>query len=151
MALELINSYMLSLEINRTLMHIKKNWTIFFLILLCIQSISCGYPETPMRQLRGPNDKVELVFFYKKGTTYEAKRFFEDNIVHKPNLDGKGHALQEGVTGLFSIRNSDFEGFAIEFSPQASEERQKLKKAIEQSPIVYKVYEDVVPNQIKDL
>ena len=53
---------------------------------------------------------------------------------------------------LLSIRNSDFEDYAINFSKDATpEQRKRLKKAIEVSPIVYRVYEDIVPNEIKDL
>ena len=115
---------------------------------VCFQSTSCGYPETPMVRLKGPNDKVELVFFYKKGTSYEEKQSFENNILHTPSP--KGYALQEGVSGQFAVRNSDYEGYAIEFYPSATpEQREQLKKAIESSPIVYKVFENVVPNEIK--
>jgi hypothetical protein len=152
MSLELITSYILWLEVNRNQMQSKIIWTTLFLISLCLQLLSCGYPETPMEKLGGPNDKVELVFFYKKTASYEEKQFFENNILHENRQDGKGYYSREGVSGEFFVRNSDFEGYAIEFSTKATlQQRQNLKKAIEQSPIVYKVYEDVVPNQIKDL
>jgi hypothetical protein len=120
--------------------------TAFFLLT------SCGYPETPMVKLKGPDDKVELVFFYKKGVSYEEKQGFENNILHKSDPNGKGYASQEGVSGEFFVRHSDYEGYAVEFYPNAtSEQRNKLKKALESSPIVYKVFENVIPNQIQDL
>jgi hypothetical protein len=85
-----------------------------------------------MVRLKGPNDKVELVFFYKKGTSYEEKQFFENNILHKPDPDGKGYDLQQGVSGEFFVRNSDYEGYAIEFYPNVTpEQREQLKKVIE--------------------
>ena len=124
----------------------------FIIAGLSLLISSCGYPETPMVKLKGPNDKVELVFFYKKGMSYEEKQFFENNILHKPDPDGKGYNLQQGVAGEFLVRTSDYEGYAIEFYPNTSlEQCEQLKKAIELSPVVYKVYENVVPNEIKDL
>lgn len=121
-------------------------------VATCFQLTSCGYPETPMVKLKQPNDRVELLFFYKKGTSYEEKQFFENNILHKTDPNGRGYYSQEGVSGEFFVRNSDYEGHAIEFYPNAlPEQRDKLKKAIESSPIVYKVFENVVPNQIQDL
>ncbi|MGB7070788.1 MAG: hypothetical protein WBD22_14940 [Pyrinomonadaceae bacterium] len=122
------------------------------IVVATFQLNSCGYPETPMIRLRGPNDRMELVFFYKKDTGYDEREFFEHNILHIPDADGKGYDLQEGVSGEFSVRNADYEGHAIEFYPNARpEQREKLKQAIKESPIVYRVYENVVPNEIKDL
>jgi hypothetical protein len=117
---------------------------------IVFQQLSCGYPETPMVKLKGPEDRNDLVFFYKKDTSYEQKELFQNTVIHKPHPEGKGYYLQDGVIDLLSIRNSDFEGYAINFSKDATpEQRERLKKAIESSPIIYKVYENVVPNEIK--
>lgn len=123
------------------------------LTIICgilFQQISCGYPETPMIKLKGPEDRNDLVFFYRKDATYEQKEHFQNTVTHKPHPEGKGYYLQDGVIDLFIVRNSDFEGYAINFSKNATpEQREKLKRAIESSPIVYKVFENVVPNEIK--
>ena len=105
-----------------------------------------------MYVLKGPNDPTDLVFFYKKDATYEQKELFQNTVIHKPHPEGRGFDLQDGVIDLFIVRNSSYEGYGINFSKNATpEQREKLKKAIEGSPIVYKVYENVVPNKIKDL
>jgi hypothetical protein len=116
---------------------------------LLFQQLSCGYPETPIIRLKGPGDENDLVFFYRRDATYEQKELFQNTVIHKldPN---RGYRLQDGVIDLFLVRNSDYEGYAINFSKDATlEQREQLKRAIESSPIVYKVFENVVPNEIK--
>jgi hypothetical protein len=146
---------MLSSEVSLKLEGVMKTFLIFPMILLVslFYSSSCNYrKDDPIVKWKGPNDKVELVFFYKKSASYEEKQFFENNILHKPHPQGKGYDLQEGVSGEFFVRNSGYEGHAIEFYLNATpEQRERLKTAIESSPIVYRVYENVVPNQIQDL
>jgi len=102
-----------------------------------------------MIRLKGPGDENDLVFFYRRDATYEQKELFQNTVIHKldPN---RGYRLQDGVIDLFLVRNSDYEGYAINFSKDATlEQREQLKRAIESSPIVYKVFENVVPNEIK--
>lgn len=122
-----------------------------FIVAMFLQ-ISCGYQDTPMIELKGPDDVNDLVLFYKKDATYEQKEFFQNNVIHKPHPEGLGYELQDGVIDLFSIRADDYEGYAINFASKAGAERRAtLKKAIESSPVVFRVYENVVPNQISDL
>ena len=123
------------------------------ILLLFFQTSSCSHRnDDPIVKWKGPNDRVELVFFYKKEVSYEEKQAFENNVLHKAHPSGKGYDSQEGVAGEFSVRNSNYEGYAIEFYPNATgEQREKLKKAIKESPIVYRVYENVVPNEINAL
>ena len=45
-----------------------------------------------------------------------------------------------------------FEGEAINFQPDATdEEKAFVKKRVSDSPFVYKIYENVIPNEITDL
>jgi hypothetical protein len=124
-----------------------------FVMSFFLQTSSCNQREnSPIIKSKGPSDKVELVFFYKKSASYEEIQFFENDILHKPRPDGRGNDSQAGVLGEFFVRNSDYEGHAVEFYPNATpEQRENLKNVIKESPVVYKVYENVVPNEINDL
>ena len=43
-------------------------------------------------------------------------------------------------------------GEALNFQPDATEEQKAfVKKRVSDSPLIYKVYENVVPNRIRDL
>lgn len=123
------------------------------LSILWLQVTSCNkQSQSPMIRMKGSGDKMELVFFYKKNTSYEEKKFFHDNILNLPDQSGKGYSFPDGVSAQTFVRISDYEGYAIEFySNVPAEQRQRLKKTIEEYPIIYRVYENVVPNEIKDL
>jgi hypothetical protein len=100
----------------------------------------------------GPDKFTSLVVFFKKEATREQiETFYKDVIsAYRPNL--KGYDLPDGVALRYLIRNGDYEGVGITFSTDATpEQREQLKKAVKESPIVYRVYENVVPNEIKDL
>lgn len=69
-----------------------------------------------------------------------------------PRPDLGGHDLPDGVAVQYLVRNADYEGVGITFSTDATlEQREQLKKAIGSSPIVYKVFENIVPDEITDL
>jgi hypothetical protein len=127
--------------------------SIIIIIVLCFfQGNSCHTSEDTWKTISGPGDPHSVVFFFKKGTTYEQRESFDKSVISYPDPEGKGFYLQEGISSTLYIRNSGYEGFAIQFSPQATpEQRERLKKNIRESSIVYKVYENVVPSEIKDL
>ncbi len=128
------------------------NLLIFF-IVPCFQLTSCGYPETPMAKLKGMNDANDVVFIYKKGITYEQKEDFQNNVIYKSRADGRGrdHA-PEVIDVMLGRIMGDYEGGVVNFSESATtEQRETLKRAIKESSIVYKVYENAVPDEIKDL
>ena len=115
----------------------------FSIILLCLQTNSCNHQTNDKWVSFGPNKLTSLVIFFKKKTTNnEVEDFLRDVVpVEKYNL-----AL------IFRLSNSGYDGVEISFSTDtSSEQREQLKKAIKESPIVYKVYENAVPSEIKDL
>ena len=95
----------------------------------------------------------ELVFFFKKGTTSDEIFQFGRTVTGIPNPNNNtGFADLPGImTGVRIIVNG-FEGESINFQPDATEEQKAfVKKRVVESPLIYKVYENVVPNEIKDL
>ena len=119
---------------------------------LCLQTASCNRADEKWVKVSGPNDPASVVLFFKKDTTYEQREAFDKTILSYPHPEGKGYYLQPGIASTLYVRNSDYEGYAIQFSTDAtSEQRERLKRSIRESPIVYKVYENVIPSQIRDL
>lgn len=124
------------------------------LLSFIFQTPSCHQKEDDsMIKWKGMNDVNDIVFLYKKGVTYEQKEMFQNKVLSKERPDGRGQDNPDGVIDLMLGRViGDYDGGTINFSKNATlEQREKLKKAIESSPIVYKVYENVVPNEIKGL
>ena len=122
------------------------------LLVLSFVLVSCGYPDTPMTKLKGPNDQVELLFFFKRETTTKQMELFLNQTLSRPHADKPGHALPDGVSGTFLVRNEGFVGYAIEFYQEASQEqRADVKRTLESSGVVLRVYEDVVPSQLRNI
>lgn len=96
-----------------------------------------------------PDQKSDIVIFFKKGTKNEEINYFLDNVAGRQRPDGRGTEFLNGMQSQFQIRNQDYEGFAIELRDNATkEERENILKAVNSSPLVYKVFENVVPNEI---
>lgn len=116
-----------------------------------LQSTSCIQREDDsMVKWKGMDDAHDLVFLYKKGTTYEQKQQFHNEVLSKERGDGRGRDHPDGVVDVISgTIVDDYEGGIVNFSKDASSsQRETLKKAIRESPIVHKVYENAVPNKI---
>jgi hypothetical protein len=100
-----------------------------------------------------PDVGGNLVFFFKKGTTSDEIFQFGRTVTGIPNPNNNtGFSDLPGIMTGVRIIVSGFEGESINFKPNATEEQKAfIKRRISESPLIYKVYENVVPNLIKDL
>lgn len=98
-----------------------------------------------------PNFEWDLVFFFKKDTTSNEIMEFERTVTSIPH--GKtGYADLPGIMSGVAIRLNGFDGEALQFKPNASDEEKAIvKKRVSESPLVYKIYEHVTPVRITDL
>ena len=129
---------------------------IIFLVipLFGLQVNSCNTDKNSDNKMIhfGPDKFTSLVIFFKKDATRQQIETFYNDVISVRRPDLKGYDLPDGVALRYLIKNGDYEGVGITFSTDATpEQREKLKKAIRESPIVYKVYENVVPSEIKNL
>jgi hypothetical protein len=96
----------------------------------------------------GPNKTTHLVVFFKKDASYEQIEDFNKNVLSKPHPQGNGYYMKDGIAFLFRLHEGSYEGVGINFSTDATpEQREQLKKTIQESPIIYKVYENAVPSE----
>ena len=96
-----------------------------------------------------PDQKVDILFYFKKDTKNDDVNYFLNNVISTPREDGRGYSSMEGTQAMFLVRTQDFEGYAIKlFESAKPEERENILKAINSSPSIYKVFENVVPNEI---
>ncbi|MEQ1607089.1 MAG: hypothetical protein ABL999_19665 [Pyrinomonadaceae bacterium] len=115
---------------------------------------SCGAQQDDQLNQMGPNVQAGLVFFFKKGTGWkEILEFHRTTIgIPDPRPNSSGHSLLPGMMSIVKIDLDGFEGEAINFQPDASdEEKAFVKKRVLDSLLVYKIYENVVPSEITDL
>lgn len=121
----------------------------FFFSFALAQTQSCS-KQGEVKEIFNVESKVELLFFFTKDSSRNDRDYFYENIFMK-NSD-RGYYPRDGVQAVFGIDRNGYEGFGVKFRPDATkEQRENIKKILTESPVVYKVYENVVPNEIKDL
>lgn len=120
------------------------------IVYLALAQISACKQQSEVTEIFDVSKKVELVFFFHKDSSLKQQEYFHENILMEKRE--RGYWTREGVQAVFGLNIGGFEGRGIKFLPNAtSEQRDDIKKRIKDSPIVYKVYENVVPNEINDL
>ena len=93
-----------------------------------------------------PDLKVPIVVYFKRGATNDEINYFANNVIGHWRPDGRGNDLLKGIQGIFQVRNQDYQGFALDRIDE--NERENILKAISSSSLIYKVFENVVPNEI---
>lgn len=122
---------------------------VLFFSFAFAQSQSCD-KQGEVKEIFNVDNKVELLFFFTKDSSRKERDYFYENIFMR-NSD-RGYYPRSGVQAVFGIDRNGYEGFGVKFRPDATEEqRENIKKILTDSPLVFKVYENVVPNEIKDL
>ena len=94
-----------------------------------------------------PDQKVDIVFYFNKDTSNNQINHFLNYEIGYPDSEGKGFHSMEGIQSDLSVRNQGYEGYALELRASATdEERQNILKVIRSSPLIFRVFENVVPN-----
>ena len=115
------------------------------------QACSRDNEDNGIREIFGPDSKVELVFFFKKNTSHESRKNFFENILNQPHPGG-GYWPRDGIKATFGVDRNGYEGFGFTFLDDATEkQRKEIKQLLQESPLVHKVYENIAPNEINDL
>lgn len=94
-----------------------------------------------------------LVILFKKQTSAEQIEQFNLEVLNKPHPEGKGHYLADGLC-LFTRPPSiqGYEDVEVRFCKSATEEQQaQLKAKVLSSPLVYKVFDDIRPSEVKSV
>lgn len=94
----------------------------------------------------GPDQNVPIVFYFKKGTSNSEVNYFLDNVIGYQRTDRRGTEFLKGIGGRFLVRAQDYEGYALDRLDE--NERGNILKAINSSPLIYKVFENVIPKEI---
>lgn len=120
------------------------------ILTLVLVVTSCSpAPEDKMVPLL-PNGVASLVIIYKEKTTNDQINYFLNNVLTDPKSEG--HGLLPSISLRASEKIHGYDATVIAYRAQATQEqRDEVKRAAVGSPIVYKVLENVVPSQIKQI
>lgn len=100
----------------------------------------------------GPDVKASLVIYFKKGVGDDEIDHFVKTVLSKPDRHGRGYYSRDGVRDVLIVYPpvQDHEGYAVTFFPDATQaQREELKAAVQASPIVYKLLENIAPAEVK--
>jgi hypothetical protein len=120
------------------------------LCFILSQTSACYQKQGEINEFFNVSKNVELVFFFKKDSSYEERRYFYENTLMKKTETG--YTTRDGVDTVFGIDKNGYKGNGIKFSPTVTKEQtDDIKSRLKESPLIYKIFENVVPNEIKDL
>jgi hypothetical protein len=109
--------------------------------------------DAEMRKI-GPGEWHSLVVYFKTDITDEQASSFKQNVLSRPRSDGRGEEFKDGIglyIGLQPNQAHGHRGFAITFHKKITEEQRSLIiDSIRSNESVYKVFENIAPNDIKE-
>jgi hypothetical protein len=125
---------------------------ILILTVLSFGSLNnCRAQEDRVNKM-GPDTHADVVVFFKKDTDWKQILEFHRTVIGEPAEKGTGYNILSGIMTVTRVMIAGYEGEAINFQPDATEEqRAYVKKRITESPLVFRVYENVIPDRITDL
>jgi len=122
-------------------------------LLLCIAMVSatCSCDREAEMIPIGPDVKYSLVIFFKVDATRDQIEHFWNEVLSYPKQGG--HWPRPGVGDILRLSAvQGHEAVAVSYKSNATEtDREDIKSRIRSSPIVYKVMQDVIPDNVKKL
>jgi hypothetical protein len=126
----------------------------FIGMALTVLQAGCWEPSSNNDEIirRGPDQRSSVAFFFHKGISTAEQTQFMDEVLSVSLPDGRGRWPLPGMKSTFGLRIDGYDGFAINFLKDSTEE-QKLEviRRLEESPLVYRIYRNAIPNEINDL
>jgi hypothetical protein len=112
---------------------------------------SCGTRQSSEIQPIGPDVGYDLVIYFKDGTTRDQIEEFWETVL--ATRGETGHDLSPGIRSVLRVAPvQGHEAVAVSFSSNATPtERQDVKNRVTNSPIVYRVMENVKPDDVKKI
>lgn len=98
----------------------------------------------------GPDVKADLVVFFKTNTTADQMYTFVNETIG--DRTEHGYKSLPGMRSTLLVSVDGHQGYAITFFPEATEaQRRYVRSRIAASSLVFKVMENVAPDEIKTL
>lgn len=113
--------------------------------------VGCSNPEQESNVMikMGPGQPADVVYLFKEGTTWEQILDFQRTVTGIPDENGTGYAALPGEMSGVAVRVRGHDAEAIRFKPNATiEEKTLYKGRLAASPLIYAVYENVIPSRI---
>lgn len=99
----------------------------------------------------GPEVKAGLVIVFNAGTTDQQVNEFWRTVLEVPDQSARGYRFRDGI--LSTLKVPPIEGhqaLTVQFHDDATQaQKEEIKKRIKDSPLVFRVFEDIAPTEVK--
>lgn len=118
-------------------------------------AISCSEPAPQSVEMVkiGPDASAAIVVYFMQGTSEEQIARFDAEVISTLRPDGRGEMFRNGIGGylrLLPFQAQGHDAIAITFHNNATEEqRRSVKESMKSNEIVYKLFENIAPKDIK--
>ncbi len=126
-------------------------------VLICVSlfyliSLSACSLYAPRVQI-GDEIPVDLLIYFQTDTTEEEIKLFYEELLDVPHPSGRGVNLLPEVQEVFNIISvENHAAIGLNFNPSTSQTvRDQIRGRIESHPEVYRVLENMAPNQVTTL
>ena len=123
------------------------------IVLAGLMSTGCSWFRKDEMVRFGPDVQANLVIYFKAGVSNaEVSRFWNETLSN-PHPSGKGTWPKDGIGEIAAVSAvQGHEGVSIRFVRMATvAQREKVKADINSSPLVYRVLENIAPQDVKKL
>ena len=118
-----------------------------FYITLVVAN-KAGVWDDPMVRF-GPEVEANIVIVFTESATDDQISDFVATVLSTPHAGG-GHEHRPGLGSLLKVRVGAHDGYAIRFVADATPEQvATITRLISRSPVVWRVYRNVAPENIK--
>ncbi len=130
----------------------KKLKLIVAVVLGCVLFLASCYQSQEPNVRMGQSISADLIVLFKPGTTREERASFDEKTIGKPAADSDGFGLMDGIKAELAFPSvcPNQDGIALTLRDDVTTEQlTAIRAAIDASPIVDKVFEDLSPKRIR--
>jgi hypothetical protein len=96
----------------------------------------------------GPDEPATMVALFHEAVTPQEEAGFVESVLSQPHPGG-GHSHRPGIQGILLVTVGKHSGYAVTCGPSATAaQRAALRALITESPLVWRLYEGVVPSHL---
>lgn len=97
----------------------------------------------------GPDVSADIVYLFKENVSWDEILEFERSVVGTPQESPTRFMSHPSIMSMVAVRVRGHESHAVNFKPRATDdEKADYKRRVIESPLIYAVYENVIPSRI---
>lgn len=97
----------------------------------------------------GPDVSADVAYLFKQDVKWDEILEFERSVLGKPQASRTSFQSHPSTMSMVTVTVRGHESHAVIFKPTATDdEKADFKRRVIESPLIYAVYENVIPSRI---